>query len=299
MKRLQAAGIGIKRRQAEPITIEEEDILWQKGILGCSSPQSPLDTMVYMNGLYFALRGGKEHRTLRHQPAQIQLVEKPGERAYLVYREDMSKNHPGGLKGRKVKPKVAVHHANLENPDRCFVRLYKLYNSLCPPDRPKDAYYLQPLHKPKQECWYAPRPLGHTKLDGTVCRLCREAGIPGYRTNHSLRATTTTRLHQSGVQEQEIMERTGHRSLEGVRSYKRTSSEQMERVSDVLNSGPKRPCLALHDLPKQHQQHSQSVATLPHANDEPSSATGLSRVAPGPVFQFSSCASVTINYVSK
>ena len=178
----------------------------------------------------------------------------------------MSKNHPGGLKGRKVKLKVAVHHANLENPDSFFVRLYKLYNSICP----KDAYYLQPLHKPKQESWYAPRPFGHTKLDGTVCRLCREAGIPGYHTNHSLQATTATRLHQSGIQEQEIMERTGHRSLEGIRSYKRTSSKRMEHVSDVLNSGPKRPCLALHDLPKQQQQHSQFVATLPHANNEPS-----------------------------
>ena len=77
MKRLQAAGIGVKRRQAEPTT-EEEEILWQKGILGCSGPQLLLDTMVYMNGLYFALRGGKEHRNLRHEPTQFQLVESLG-----------------------------------------------------------------------------------------------------------------------------------------------------------------------------------------------------------------------------
>ena len=31
------------------------------------------------------------------------------------------------------------------------------------------------------------------------------------------------------------MERTGHRSLEGVRSYKRTSEEQREALSDILN----------------------------------------------------------------
>ena len=36
------------------------------------------------------------------------------------------------------------------------------------------------------------------------------------------------------------MERTGHRSLEGIRSYKRTSDSQTEAVSDILNS--KRPC---------------------------------------------------------
>ena len=52
---------------------------------------------------------------------------------------------------------------------------------------------------------------------------CSEAGIGGYRTNHSLRATAATRLYQAGVHEQLIIERKGHRSLEGVRSYKHTS----------------------------------------------------------------------------
>ena len=99
MKRLQGLGIGTAQRIAEPITFEEEELLWQKGILGDSSPQSLLDTMFYMNGLYFALRGGKEHQNLRHEPSQIQLVEKLGERPYLLYREDVSKNHPGGLRG--------------------------------------------------------------------------------------------------------------------------------------------------------------------------------------------------------
>ncbi len=121
MKRLQAAGIGSAQRKAEPISFDEEELLWQKGILGAGSPQSLVNTMFYMNGLYFALRGGNKHRNLRHQPLQIELVEKPGERPYLVYREDISKSHPGGLKGRKVKPKVVVHHANIDKPERCFL----------------------------------------------------------------------------------------------------------------------------------------------------------------------------------
>lgn len=31
------------------------------------------------------------------------------------------------------------------------------------------------------------------------------------------------------------MERTGHQSLDGVRSYKRTSTDQQESMSDILN----------------------------------------------------------------
>ena len=35
------------------------------------------------------------------------------------------------------------------------------------------------------------------------------------------------------------MERTGHRSLTGVRSYKRTSDEQREALSDIMNCATK------------------------------------------------------------
>ena len=47
--------------------------------------------MVFMNGMYFALRSGDEHRNLRHDPPQIELTEKRGERAYLKYMEGISK----------------------------------------------------------------------------------------------------------------------------------------------------------------------------------------------------------------
>ena len=109
------------------ITEEEEDQLWKRGLLGDHTPQSLLDTMVFCNGLYFALRRGKEHRQLRQNPCQIELVEHPGERSFLNYTEDVSKNHPGGLKGRNIKPKVVYHQSNGQNPEQCFVRLFKKY----------------------------------------------------------------------------------------------------------------------------------------------------------------------------
>ena len=65
MKRLQRNGHGSKRCQAEPLSEDDEEILWNKGLLGDHSPQSLLNTMVFMNGLYFALRSGREHREHR------------------------------------------------------------------------------------------------------------------------------------------------------------------------------------------------------------------------------------------
>ena len=121
------------------------------------STQSPslakhYDIIIYMNGLYFALRSGDEHRQLRHNTCQIQLAECPGERSYLEYTEDISKNHQDSLKGHNQKPKVVKQFANLENPDRCFVKLFKLYKYYCPVKHCDDAFYLTPLRDPKEQC---------------------------------------------------------------------------------------------------------------------------------------------------
>ena len=60
-----------------------------------STPHRLVDTM---NGLYFALRSGKEHRQLRSTPCQIEVIEKE-ERPYLKYKEDTSKITQGDLHG--------------------------------------------------------------------------------------------------------------------------------------------------------------------------------------------------------
>ena len=206
MKRLQHNGHGSKRRQAEPLSEDDEEILWNKGLLGDHSPQSLLNTMVFMNGLYFALRSGREHRELRFDSSQIEVVARDGERAYLLYTEDESKNRPGGLKGRRISRKHVKHHVNVENPSRCFVRLLQLYRSCCT-DKPKrNSFYLRPLSKPTQHCWYSREPLGHNTLANVVSSMCKEAGITGFYTNHSLRATSATRLYSAGADGQLIME---------------------------------------------------------------------------------------------
>ena len=61
----------LKRNKQEPFSIEEEEELWKKGLLGNSSPQVLYYwTQLYLwNVFFFALRSGQEHRNL--QFAQI------------------------------------------------------------------------------------------------------------------------------------------------------------------------------------------------------------------------------------
>ncbi|CAC5407722.1 unnamed protein product [Mytilus coruscus] len=80
------------------------------------------------------------------------------------------------------------------------------------------------------------------KTDGTeyppdtlysLLAFVREAGIGGYRTNHSLRASAATRMYDAGVDEQLICEVTGHRS-NAVRNYKRTNEKQKRKINSVI-----------------------------------------------------------------
>ena len=47
MKRLQRKGLGSRKRQAQVLTIENEEKLWKSGLLGDSNPKQLLDTMVF------------------------------------------------------------------------------------------------------------------------------------------------------------------------------------------------------------------------------------------------------------
>ena len=95
MKRLKSQGVGSKKRKAEPLTVEDEEFLWEKGILGDHSPQALLNAVFFQNSVNFALRSGSEHRALCYDNCQITVVEVPGQRAYLQYIKDIAKNNPG------------------------------------------------------------------------------------------------------------------------------------------------------------------------------------------------------------
>ena len=100
MKGLCAQEQGVERKRAEPITIDEENIMWEKGVLGDGNPQTLIDTLIYLIGIYFALRSGDEHRSLTF--SQIEIVTPiNGEPSYLIYTENVSENNSGGLSHRK------------------------------------------------------------------------------------------------------------------------------------------------------------------------------------------------------
>ena len=231
-------GIGLTVKKAQPLTQMDEEYLWSTGFLGCHNPDVLLNTVVFCIGKGLALRAGKEHHKLRAPPfnSQIQFMHDE-DGIFIRYQEDMGfKTNKGGLKHRRVEPKV-VDLFPISNSERCPVRIILKYLSLLPSNRLCESFYLQPKRKFSSICYFQDRPVGENKLRDTIKELCKSANLPGFYTNHSLRSTACTRMYNCNIDEQLIMEVTGHRSL-SVRSYKRTCKSQRKYASNCLFETP-------------------------------------------------------------
>ena len=133
-------------------------------MLGDHSPQALVDTIFFLTAsilLYAVGRNTESFVLIHHKLNWLNIQERE---PFFGTLKIFQKITQGGLKGRKLKLNIVIHHENPEDPSRCFVRLFKLYQSKCPHSQPKDAFYLQPLKKLTENCWYSPRPIGHVPL---------------------------------------------------------------------------------------------------------------------------------------
>ena len=121
MKLRVASGIGLSVKQAEVLSVTDEDYLWSLGFLGTSHPQQLLNAVVFRIGKGFALHAGKEHRALRGLPynSQLKFMKDDDSEYYLRYTEDIGlKTNKGGIKHKKVTVKTVDLYAT-DRPERC------------------------------------------------------------------------------------------------------------------------------------------------------------------------------------
>ncbi len=219
--------------------------------MGEDEPDTLRNTIVYLLGLNFTLRGGAEQRNL-HRPGfnpQISVCRDSEGVKYLKYVEDShSKTNQGGLTSQKSRPKEAKVYGS-DDPEKNVVCLYEKYTSLLPPNGKHPSLYKFVLKRPLPNGWYSDNQVGQNTLQKIVKTLCEKAGLSGEKfCNHSLRATCATRMYQARVEEQVIQQFTGH-SSEVVRKYKTTSDELLKVANKTVSGnqyqvGQKRPVSA-------------------------------------------------------
>ena len=201
--------------------------------MNTTTPRGLLRAVFYTVGKCFCLRGGQEHRNLTI--SQFERLHDPDS---FVYRENASKNKQGGLKQLKMDHKVVEIVTNPVVKERCPVYILDLYFSKLPSKaKENDLFYCRPLEICSQTSapWFAAVAVGKNTLQTMVQDMCKEAGVSGKKTNHSLRVSGATSLYSAGVPEKLIQSRTGHSSLEALRKYERVTDDQEQAVSKILS----------------------------------------------------------------
>ena len=223
--------------------------------MGTKTPKALQTAAFYLVGKMFSLRGGAELRNVKL--SQLKRETNPDR---YVYTENVSKNNNGTYKQLHIKCKVVplYRRPELETKGYCPVQTLDEYISKLPSQAStQDVFVFRLLEKkpdyPKA-LWYSPVPVGKHTLNEKLAKMCALRGIEGRVTNHSVRATSATHMYEQGVPEKVIQDRTGHRSLEALRVYERTSALQQETASNILSSSSNSTY-----SPQIHVRHQQST----------------------------------------
>ena len=91
MKERAQQNLGMVKKQAQFITLEHENQLWDRGVLGEDTPDKLRSTVMYLLGVNLGLRAGDEHyelcRDTSEKPSQLSFERANNGKHCLVYRE--------------------------------------------------------------------------------------------------------------------------------------------------------------------------------------------------------------------
>ena len=92
---LRQHGKRMQKMKAGVIT-EEEELLWERGALGCDDAKTLNRIVFYTLSQYFGARGRQEHHDIRIE--EFKVVKSPnGETYYVQWTEGLMKTRKGGL----------------------------------------------------------------------------------------------------------------------------------------------------------------------------------------------------------
>ena len=123
------------------------------------------------------------------------------ENTYYLYTEFISKNNQHRFKDIHSKNKSVRVYATVGS-RKCFVHLLEYYLDKLPPD-PK-AFYLCPLAiipDDSSKPWFSNVPVAINTLHNLMKKVSEKGELAGKYTNHSLRATSASRLFAANVPE--------------------------------------------------------------------------------------------------
>ena len=230
-KELIGEEVGVQVRHKDPVTVDDERILWDTGTFNTNTAEGMSYCASFYNSKVFGLGAMDEHVNL--QADQFTIGTDEYNCKFLQFQGRLSKTVTGNT-DCKARPKSLRHHADPTIP-RCFVGIMEKYLAAIPTE---GRFYSRPLPNKGDSVCFSQQPVGINTLSKYVQTMFNKAGIPWrdqHRniSNHSGKAACCTQLYENGFDEQAITMRSGHRST-AVRAYKQPSQRMLRGISNSL-----------------------------------------------------------------
>ncbi|XP_061179442.1 uncharacterized protein LOC133188069 [Saccostrea echinata] len=158
MSELTVLGVGTRPKQAEPISKETENELWEKGLLGDWTGKALLNTMFFYICKLFGLRGVDEHRGMEIDQTELG-VDRYGH--FVKFKGRSNKTFKGGLAQRHVQAKEMVHHFQ----NMMLYNMYQKYIEIITKCGESRAFYRRALENgPNNELRFSQQAICVNKL---------------------------------------------------------------------------------------------------------------------------------------
>ncbi|XP_063398361.1 uncharacterized protein LOC134683169 isoform X1 [Mytilus trossulus] len=233
-------GIGVKKKQAQMITDQQEQVLWDKGVFSLDMSWGLLYAVYFYTCKVFCV--GPSYELWKLRVSQFSFGEdETGKYVQFTSRIVSSK---------KYKP---VKQYKCEDNPRTYYNLLETYILIIP--KVNDIFWFRPsrdfvgLPINKSRLVFSRCPLGKNMLDSLISKMMKQAGYKGYYTNHSVKATMAAKMFKQGYQEEFIQERTGHSSTVAVKKYNkgiRNAEAVRADISSTLDPPPPKIVKQLH-----------------------------------------------------
>ena len=83
--------------------------------------------------------------------------------------------------------------------------------------------------------WLMLSPLSHNMLGAMMKRLSSEAALSMTYSNHCVPVTVISKLKRAGVEDRNICDVSGHKNVQSLRSYIRTTAEEIKMMADAID----------------------------------------------------------------
>ena len=236
-KDLKKQGKGNLPKATVPLTTDEIKIIYDKKLLGISSPEALLNTLWLNNSLHFGLRGCTEHRNMCW--GDVKLLKTASGVEFLQFNERQTKTRTGTnyRDVRAVIPKMFATDGSNRDP----VMIYKFFAEKRPQEMNNDEapFYLAVNDTTKADSlknWFKRNAVGVNKMNNLMKTMTEKAGIENPRLrNHSSRKTMVQTLSENNFPPTQIAQLSGHKNLKSIENYSHVSTEQQMNMSRVLS----------------------------------------------------------------